>query len=156
MIAASKPNVAIISEANCAGPLRTCWEICNSGVSNMKCAVSMPTSAPPNCANAYNMPSRVEITPCIRNDNVTAGLKCAPDTGPKIKISTTSIAPVASVLPSSASAIFPPASRSAMMPDPITAASRNALPVNSAARRRVRSSRDAIGFQAARRSSPWR
>ncbi len=33
---------------------------------------------------------------------LTAGFKCAPDTGPKIKISTAKIAPVGSVLPSSA------------------------------------------------------
>src|ERR1043166_8965560 len=42
------------------------------------------------------------------------------------------IVPVASVLTSSATAAFPPASLSPMMPEPTTAASRNAVPMNSA------------------------
>ena len=45
-------------------------------------------------------------------------------------------APVASVLPSNAMATFPAASLSPMMPEPITAASRRAVPRNSPARRR--------------------
>ncbi len=47
-------------------------------------------------------------------------------------ISTTRIAPVGNVLHKSARATFPPASRSAMMPEPTTAASKNAVPRNSA------------------------
>ena len=46
---------------------------------------------------------------------------------------TVRIAPVGSVLQSSASAPFPPASFAAMMPEPTTAASRNAVPKHSAA-----------------------
>src|SRR5580698_7985707 len=46
------------------------------------------------------------------------------------------IAPVASVLASSAMATFPPARRSPMIPDPTTAARRNAVPRNSATARR--------------------
>ena len=54
-----------------------------------------------------------------------------------MRISVTSIAPVASVLASSAMATLPPASRSPMMPEPTTAASRNAVPSASAAMRRA-------------------
>jgi hypothetical protein len=42
-------------------------------------------------------------------------------------------APVAIVFASSASAAFPPASRSAMIPEPTTAATKNPVPTNSAA-----------------------
>ena len=49
---------------------------------------------------------------------------------------TTRIAPVGIVFPSSAMAWFPPARRSAMMPDPTTVATRMAVPRASARRRR--------------------
>ena len=61
-----------------------------------------------------------------RNANaiLTAGLKCAPDTGPNVRINTARMAPVGSVLQRSASAPLPPASLAAMMPLPTTAASK--------------------------------
>ena len=55
---------------------------------------------------------------------MTAGLKCAPEIGPNVKIKVVSAAPVASVLASRAIATLPPASRSPMMPEPTTAARR--------------------------------
>ena len=65
----------------------------------------------------------------------TAGLKWAPEIGPRPRISTTRIAPVGIVLPSSASATFPPASLSAMIPEPTTVATSSPVPSASAARR---------------------
>src|SRR5687768_7105120 len=61
---------------------------------------------------------------------------CAPEIGPSIVISTNSMAPVAMVLASRATASFPPASRSAMIPEPITQANRKKAPSPSAAIRR--------------------
>ena len=62
----------------------------------------------------------------------TAGLKCAPLTGPNTSIRMYSPPTVASVLASSAMATLPPARRSAMMPEPMTMASSNAVPSASA------------------------
>lgn len=65
----------------------------------------------------------------------TTGLKCAPETGPNVRIRATSAAPVAVVLANNARATFPPARRSAIMPDPTTVATRSKVPRNSAAKR---------------------
>src|SRR5205085_3092626 len=59
-----------------------------------------------------------------------------PDRPSKLRISGYKAAPVAIALASSAIALFPPDSRSAMMPDPTTAASSRAVPTPSATRRR--------------------
>src|SRR5215218_8673875 len=56
--------------------------------------------------------------------------------GPKVKIKAKSAAPVAIVFASRAKPLFPPLKRSAIMPEPTTAASRNAVPINSATLRR--------------------
>ena len=57
--------------------------------------------------------------------------------GPSMVISTNRMAPVARVLPSSATAALPPASASAMMPEPMTVANRKKEPRPSAASRRA-------------------
>src|SRR5580692_8957717 len=68
------------------------------------------------------------MPPCMASASVTAGLKWAPEIGASARISATKAAPVAMELASKASATFPPASRSAMIPEPTTAISRNAVP----------------------------
>src|ERR1700676_882923 len=65
----------------------------------------------------------------------TTGLKCAPEIGPNVKMRATSAAPVANVFASRARARFPLASRSAIMPEPTTVATRKPVPRNSAIRR---------------------
>jgi hypothetical protein len=62
----------------------------------------------------------------------------APEIGPRIVISTNSIAAVAIVLPSSATASLPFDRFSAMMPEPITVAKRKKEPTASAASLRAR------------------
>ena len=64
------------------------------------------------------------VAPLSAMTSDTAGLKCAPEIGPSARIRTTRMAPVGMVLPRSAIATFPPASCSAMMPEPTTVATR--------------------------------
>src|ERR1700744_6399510 len=85
---------------------------------------------------------------------VTAGLKCAPDTGPRGPIKTTRIAPVGSVLQRSASAASL-VRLSAMMPEPTTVATNSAVPSASAASRRLRSN-PGMRALSARRRATWR
>src|SRR4051794_21720963 len=69
---------------------------------------------------------------------LTAGFICAPEIGASIAIRTNRIAPVAIVLPSRATVSLPRARCSAMIPDPITVATRKNEPIPSAASRRAR------------------
>ena len=70
--------------------------------------------------------------PSMASATETTGLKCAPEMGPKVSIKATSAAPVAIAFARRAIAVFPAESRSAMIPEPTTAATRNAVPRNSA------------------------
>src|ERR1700684_3419014 len=85
----------------------------------------------------YTGTSRQAMPRCEASANVTAGLKCAPEMGPNASISATRAAPVAIVFARRATATFPPANRSPMMPDPTTAANRKAVPRSSATARRT-------------------
>ena len=126
------------SANHCAPPVRTFSEASSSGSANIACAITSRRcrrrSAPPRRTAA----SRGLELPPEAKTRVTAGLKCAPEIGPRIVISTTRIAPVGSVLPSSASATSL-VSVSAMMPEPTTVATSSAVPSASAARRRCKS-----------------
>src|SRR5262245_15437741 len=93
--------------------------------------------APITCAATYTPTIVQVISARSAKARLTAGLKCAPDVDAKIRMSTASMAPVASVLQSGASARLPPASRCAMIPEPTTAASRNAVPSASPKTRRT-------------------
>ena len=66
----------------------------------------------------------------------TTGLKCAPETGPNIKMIANSPAAVAAAFSSSCRPASSGDSRWAAMPEPTTSAARNALPRNSASSRR--------------------
>src|SRR5690242_4117714 len=85
-----------------------------------------------NLGSTYAMAVPALTSRRERKATVTAGFRCAPEMGPKTAIRTISIAPVASELHRSARASFPPASRSAIMPEPTMAASKNAVPKPSA------------------------
>ena len=65
----------------------------------------------------------------------TAGVKWAPETGLNVTITPTSAAAVTAVFANNAIATFPLDNRSAMMPDPTTAASSIAEPIDSAVSR---------------------
>src|SRR5215472_13004773 len=75
------------------------------------------------------------MPPSKASASVTTGLKCAPEIGPNVRIRTTRTAPVAMVFARRAIATFPAASRSPMIPEPTTAATRNDVPRNSDAMR---------------------
>src|SRR2546423_12064885 len=103
----------------------------------MRCAAATPANAPPACAAMYAGTCRHSIPRRHASANVTAGLKCAPEIAPNVRIRATSVAPVAIVLASSAMATLPPDKRSPMMPDPTMAASNSAVPNPSDATRRA-------------------
>src|SRR5688572_7871272 len=135
---ASSPNVATNSLNIWAPPARTRWEAKKSGSENITWAAATPTKAPAICAATYGGTSRHASPPCEAAASVTAGLKWAPDTGPNVAMRATRAAPVATVLASSAIATLPPARRTPMIPDPMTAARRKAVPSASAVIRQAR------------------
>src|SRR6516164_7704526 len=71
------------------------------------------------------------MPPIAASETVTAGLKCPPEIGPKVRMSATSAPPVAMAFARSASPTFPPDRRSPMTPDPMTVARSSAVPIPS-------------------------
>ena len=83
----------------------------------------------------YPVTSAQRRSPSAASARVTTGLKWAPETGPNMWMMTSRTPAVAAAL---ASSTTPTSllSRSAMMPEPTTPASRKAVPMNSATRAR--------------------
>ena len=124
-----KQTVGFISESSSneehdviqgAAPCRVCVEV------EKRCRhLRSPCVETPSCQ---------EIPCSIASAIVTARLKCAPEIFPNARMRASRAAPVAIVFASRAIATLP-ASRSAMIPEPTTAATKNAVPTNSAAAR---------------------
>ena len=122
------------------GPLARCLvEIDTACSPNIRFAPAAPVTHPAIWAGRYAAASRQEIPPSAASANETTGLKCAPDTGPNIKMIANSPAAVAAEFSSSSRPVSDGDSCCAAIPEPITIAARNALPRNSAASRRHRS-----------------
>ena len=128
----TKPKVATPSENHCDRPVLDLVENCMMTSSNMKWAAHVPINALTTWTTMYANAIAPLISRRIKKTMVTAGLKCAPETSPNTRIITTSMAPVATVLPSNAIASLPPESVSPMIPEPTTVANRNAVPIASA------------------------
>jgi hypothetical protein len=69
---------------------------------------------------------------------VTTGLKCAPDTGPNIRISTANPNTVAVLFSNSCNPVLPGERRWAAIPDPTTTVTSRPVPIASASNRRDR------------------
>src|SRR5581483_5458373 len=125
--------------------------------SNMMLASTAPR-LPPNIWTAmYATSSLAPIPvparlPSAQSDSDTAGLKWAPDTGPKSRIRTARPNAVAVEFSSSCSPMSLGDSRAAAMPEPTTIATSRALPAHSARSRRANLFRVPITVSAARRS----
>src|ERR1700722_13030657 len=107
-----------------------------SGSENIAWARKAPAQQPRIWIAAEAPASRQGNAPRSAWTKDTAGLKCAPLTGPRSAIKVARTATVAPVFAMSATAKFPAASRSAMIPEPITVAASRSEPKPSAAMRR--------------------
>jgi len=128
----NSPKTATVSDTNSprlslCGPLNEY----NSCTLNMTCARAVPKMPPKIWQGRYASSCRVLISPLKKNAKLTTVLKCAPDTGPNMWISTNRIPAVAAVMPKSAT----PSSAdnvSPMIPEPTMAADKIHVPTNSA------------------------
>jgi hypothetical protein len=81
----TSPKVATNSLKICAPPVLTCRAALNTASPNMRCATATPAKAPMSWADTYPGTSRHASPPCEASASVTAGLKCAPEIGPKVE-----------------------------------------------------------------------
>ena len=93
--------VAMTSDSHSAPDDRLLVDRLIGSSSNMMLASTAPAHPPTVCAMAYRIVSVVLIVPNIRSTRVTAGLKCAPDTAPNIRINPISAPAVAAAFSSS-------------------------------------------------------
>src|SRR6516164_9800769 len=135
-ITSNRPSVATTSERKCAGEARCLVEISMAALENMTLATTAPKMQPATWAGRYAAASRHESPRKAASTKDTTGLKCPPETGPNIKMMAKSPAAVAAAFSNSCRPVLPGESCWAAMPEPMTTAARNALPKNSASRRR--------------------
>src|SRR3984957_8379596 len=136
------PNVATTSERKWPALARWCVEMLTAARENMRLATTAPNEHPATWEKRYAVALRQVIPPKAASTKETTGLKCAPDTGPTMRIRAKSPVAVAAAFSSSSRPVLPGESRWAAMPDPTTTAARNAEPMNSAVRRRQRAFSD--------------
>lgn len=97
----------------------------------MRLAITAPAAPPPTWAITYPGTVPHERSPIAASAIVTAGLKWAPDTGPKVMMIMYRTPAVAAAFSSNCRPMSS-LNRSAMIPEPMTPMSRNAVPTNSA------------------------
>jgi len=84
----SSPAAATASASHRPAPLRGCEPVCSRGSANIAWASATPATAPPSCTATYGASQRRGRSRRQAMTSETAGLKCAPLTGPKTSIST--------------------------------------------------------------------
>ena len=118
----------------------------NAGNVEHRCVASTPMT-PPSAADDVRAARRAHDTPAFRAASRERDdrIEVRAGNGPNAKMSATSAPPVASALASSASPTLPGNRPCAMMPDPTTTASSNAVPTASAATRQDQLDRHSDG-----------
>ena len=146
-----RPAVATASDSQRAPDERVLVERVIARRSNMRLAITAPTQPPKTWAPTKPTASRVGSLSRIRNERVTAGLKWAPEIGPNMRIRPMSAPAVAAAFSSSCKPTSLGERRCAMIPEPMTATMRRAVPSASAVSLRARFSRSSVMAQLLRR-----